>query len=110
MAKSRSDKNYMIYQITCIPTGETYIGKCIIRKRAKLKSLKQRWKEHVRVSIQEPEKTAKRYLCQAIRHYGPEQFIPPTLVEVVPKRDVDAREAEIINTGDHALNTKKKVA
>jgi hypothetical protein len=58
MAKSRSDKNYIIYQITCTITMETYIGKCIIRKRAIKKSLKQRWNEHVRAAIQTPERTA----------------------------------------------------
>jgi hypothetical protein len=108
MAKSRSDKNYLIYQITCAPTGQTYIGKCIIRKRAIKKSLKQRWNEHVRAAIQTPERTAGWLISQAIRQYGADAFTDHKVLEIVPKRDVSRREAELINTLKPELNTKKQ--
>ena len=108
MAKSRSDKNYSIYQITCEPTQETYIGKCIIRKRAIKKSLKQRWNEHVRVAIKEPEKTAHWKISQAIRTHGAWAFTDHKVLEIIPKRDVSRREAELINMHRPALNTKLK--
>jgi hypothetical protein len=110
MAKSRSDKKYIIYQITCMATGETYIGKCIIRKRAIKKSLKQRWNEHVRVALQDPEKTATWRISQAIREHGPEAFGDHKVLELIPKRDVSRREAELINTMNPELNTKKQRA
>ena len=110
MAKSRSDKNYIIYQITCTITSETYIGKCIIRKRAIKKSLKSRWKEHVRAALQEPEKTAGWRISQAIREHGPESFDNHEVLEIIPKRDVSRREAELIHTLYPELNTKKQRA
>jgi hypothetical protein len=110
MAKSRSDKNYIIYQITWTITIETYIGKCIIRKRAVKKSLKQRWNEHVRAAIQTPERTATWLISQAIREYGPQAFSDHKVLEIIPKRDVSKREAELINTLKPALNTKKQRA
>jgi len=106
MARSRSDKLYIVYQLTCQPTGERYIGKCIRRKTATLKSLKQRWNEHVRSATQDIERTSGWLLSQAIREHGATAF-SHDVIELVPKRDVSTREAELINNSRCELNTKK---
>jgi len=106
--KPRSDRNHIIYQITCKPTGQTYIGVCIVKKQAKVKSLKYRWNGHLRAAFIE---NRDWNMSRALRQYGEHNFTK-TIVEVVRgKAQAYAREAELINILRPALNTKmKKVA
>lgn len=43
----RSDRNHIIYKITCLLTADSYIGLTVMRSRALRGSLEARWKGHV---------------------------------------------------------------
>lgn len=105
--KPRSDRNHIIYQIECKATGQAYIGVCIIRKAAKVKSLKQRWNEHVRAATVAMKDWN---MSQAIRKHGPESFEKNILEIVRGKANAYAREAELINMHRPELNTKMRAA
>jgi len=47
MRKKRTDRNHIIYQITCEPTNECYIGVTVVKAGGKSKTLKQRWQGHI---------------------------------------------------------------
>ena len=104
--KPRSDRNHLIYQITCEPTQQTYIGVCIVRKSARVKSLKQRWNEHVRAA----NVAMKDWnMSKAIREHGSESFNKTVLEVVRGKASAYKREAELINLHRPGLNTKMKM-
>ena len=99
--KGRSDRNHVVYRLTCIPTGEVYYGLTVARGRAFKKSMMIRWKHHVRNALKYEKKTL---LYDRIREYGPEawQF---EVVEVVrgkqPAHDI---ELGLIKLAVKALN------
>ena len=47
MRKKRSDRNHIIYKITCLKTKETYIGLTLQTGQKKIGSAKIRLKSHV---------------------------------------------------------------
>lgn len=65
-----------IYKITNLINGKQYVGKT-------LKTIEQRWQEHIQDSGK--EKIQKRPLYSAIKKYGIENFI----IEEIEKVDVD---------------------
>ena len=65
-----------IYRITCIVTGQSYIGQS--------KDIKRRWLEHERM-LQNNEHHSKK-LQMAYNRWGPLNFIK-TIVKLVPRYD-----------------------
>ena len=63
----RSDRNHIIYLITCLDTGDTYIGITVMRYKALRGSLEARWKGHVYHAIVEGREGR---IGAAIRQYG----------------------------------------
>jgi hypothetical protein len=63
----RSDRNHIIYLITCLDTGDTYIGLTVMRYKALRGSLEARWKGHVYHAIVEGR---EGLIGAAIRQYG----------------------------------------
>ena len=47
LRKKRSDRNHVLYKITCVDTGDSYVGLTVSQGRAFLKSVKVRWQKHV---------------------------------------------------------------
>lgn len=69
--KKRCDRNHAVYMITCVPTGERYIGITVIRGRAFQGSVKTRWEGHIYHAMVE----GRDYpLQRAIRQHGPDSF------------------------------------
>jgi group I intron endonuclease len=90
------EEEFYIYKITCIPTGKCYIGQT---RQFKVKDgkpynygLSGRWCDHVSTS-----KRSDTPLHSAIREHGSEVF-KIELVEKVPERSADEREAFYIRT------------
>ena len=104
--KFRSDRNHLIYQITCEPTKQTYIGVCIVRKSARVKSLKQRWNEHIRAATVAMKDWN---MSKAIREHGSDAFNKTVLEVVRGKANAYKREAQLINLHRPELNTKMKI-
>lgn len=106
--KRRSDRNHVVYRITCIPTGDTYIGITVVRGRAFKKSLRMRFDGHVYHAKIEKRPYA---LHKAIRKHGADAFKHEIIEIVRGKAAAHAREVELIHEQVPALNveaTKRK--
>ena len=90
--KRRSDRNHVIYLVTC-PEGRRYIGVTFARRRAFLKSMMLRWEAHVRNATVYGTGTL---LSQAIRDHGSPSFALEVLEVVRGKQNAHARERELI--------------
>lgn len=64
MRKARSDRNHVIYQVTCVDTGDTYIGLTVAKGQAFLRSVKVRVQKHFSRAKVEDKSWA---FCEAIR-------------------------------------------
>lgn len=99
--KVRNDRNHAIYCLTCLITGEQYLG-ITVKNGSTKNSIKVRVQKHIRRAVTENRNWT---LCKAIRHYGAENFTYG-LVEVVRgKLAAHRRELELIRTYNPALNT-----
>lgn len=103
--KRRSDRNHLVYEIECIPTGHTYIGITVMKGIAKKRTLMQRWKAHQYKANTLQEDWA---LPKAIRKYGVDNFDIRILEMIRGKAEAYAYEAELINEIKPKLNTRKK--
>lgn len=101
--KKRTDRNHVIYQITNLANGKTYIGITAAIGQAKLRAVKVRWQKHVRRALTEG---LQWKLCKEIRKFGPESFTYQVLEVVRGKAEVHARERELIADLQPALNTQ----
>jgi len=99
--KARSDKNHLIYVLTCKVTGEQYVGITVKNGSAK-KSLKVRVQKHVRRALTENRDWT---LCEAIRAHGAENFEMGILEVIRGKLAAHRREMEIVRKHNPALNT-----
>ena len=101
--RKRSDRNYIIYQIICIPTGEEYFGLTVIKPVGELRTLKDRLQQHYY--------KATKYgfewtLADRLREHGKESFAITAIEKVRGKAAAYAMEAELINDYKPTLNTK----
>lgn len=103
--KKRSDRNHLVYQLTCIDTGETYIGITVMRGRAQVKTLATRWQQHCYRAFNQDKTWA---LSKAIRKHS--NWSQEVLEVVRGKAEVHAREVELIEMHNPSLNTAKKSA
>jgi hypothetical protein len=101
MRKKRSDRNHVIYKITCIPTGECYIGLTVVRGRAFLGSIKTRWQGHVYHAIIENRQNP---LQKRIRQYGEESFQQELIKIIRGKKQAHNLERELIKINYPELN------
>lgn len=69
--KTRSDRTHIIYQATCLATGELYVGVTAKTQPTLAKSLWTRWRKHLQRARTENKKWT---LCKAIRKHGAEAF------------------------------------
>lgn len=103
--KKRSDRNHLVYQLTCTDTGETYIGITVMRGRAQVKTLATRWQQHCYRAFNQDKTWA---LSKAIRKHS--NWSQKILEVVRGKAEVHAREVELIEMYNPSLNTAKKSA
>lgn len=101
--KRRCDRNHAVYQITCKPTGERYIGITVVRGRAFQRSVKIRWEGHVYHAMIE----GREYpLQQRIREYGAEAFTHELLCVIRGKQAAHDHERELIKASNPELNVE----
>jgi len=101
--KRRNDRSHVIYSITCIPTGEEYIGITVSIGRARLKSIASRWQKHVYHAFVEGRSFP---LQKAIRKHGAEAFSHELLGVVRGKTAAHELEREIMADREPALNVE----
>lgn len=103
MRKKRSDRNYLLYQIICVPTGEEYFGLTVMKRGNETKTLDTRLKQHFWKA------RAKNYdwtLPSRIRQHGEAEFAIHPIGRLRGKAEAYKAEAELINKYKPTLNTK----
>jgi hypothetical protein len=102
MRKKRNDRNHVIYRVTCIDTGDTYIGLTVALGQAYLKSVKIRWQKHV--SRAKCEDKAWNF-CNALRVLDDCEWSYEVLEVVRGRKPAHQRERELIAELAPSLNT-----
>ena len=73
--KKRSDRNHVIYLVTCVATGDTYVGLTVCTHGTTQKGVQyavdRRFQKHVCRATSE---RASLPLCEVIRQYGKDFF------------------------------------
>jgi len=101
--KRRTDRNQVIYYIQDVVTLEYYIGLTAMEFRGNVrKTLNRRMQKHMQRALAENKNWG---LSVALRERGAERFVFGKLEVVRGKRPAHARETELINTLQPALNT-----
>ena len=100
--KKRSDRNHVIYRVTCIDTNDTYIGLTVAQGRAFLKSVKVRWQKHV--SRARCENKAWNF-CKALRVLDDCEWTYEVLEVVRGRKPAHQRERQLIAEFEPTLNT-----
>ena len=101
--KRRTDRNQVIYYIRDVVTLEYYIGLTALCFKGNVrKTLTRRMQKHMQRAMTENKNWG---LSRALRERGAERFVFGTLEIVRGKRPAHARETELINTLQPALNT-----
>ena len=101
--KRRSDRNQVIYFIQDNVTLEYYIGLTALSFKGNVrKTLNRRMQKHMQRALAENKNWG---LSRALRERGAERFVYGVIEVVRGKRPAHARETELINTLQPALNT-----
>ena len=101
--KRRSDRNQVIYFIQDKVTLEYYIGLTAMEFKGNIrKTLNRRMQKHMQRALAENKNWG---LSRALRERGAERFVYGVIEVVRGKRPAHARETELINTLQPALNT-----
>lgn len=100
--KTRSDRTHIIYQATCVATGELYVGVTAKTQTTITKSLLTRWRKHLQRARTENKKWS---LCLAIRKYGDEAFEVAVIETVRGKAIAHERERALTIEFGATLNT-----
>jgi hypothetical protein len=99
--KRRNDRNQVIYLLTCVETGERYIGLTVARGRAYKRSMNIRFEAHIRNATVYGKDTL---LYRAMRAHGPASFNKEVLEVIRGKAEAHRRELEIARELDVELN------
>lgn len=101
--KRRSDRNQVIYFIRDVVTLEYYIGLTALSFKGNVrKTLNRRMQKHMQRALSENKDWG---LSRALRDRGAERFVFGVIQVVRGKKAAHARETELINTLQPALNT-----
>jgi len=99
--KRRSDRNQVIYLLTCVVTGERYVGLTVARGRAYGRSMNIRFDAHIRNATVYDKDTL---LYRAMRAHDPTSFKKEVLEVVRGKAEAHRRELEIARQLGAELN------
>lgn len=96
-----------IYQITCLATGERYIGSSV--------DIEKRWREHVAAWLQplnpEMSKLSNKYLTKAARTHGIKQMtfqiIEPCFA--MTPTEIEIKEYQLIERLKPEFNIKREI-
>jgi hypothetical protein len=100
--KRRTDRNHIIYYIQDLVTKEYYIGLTVLCAYGVKRTLNRRMQKHMQRALTENKDWG---LSCALRERGAERFVFGVIEVVRGKRPAHARETELINTLQPALNT-----
>lgn len=101
--KRRSDRNQVIYFIEDVVTHDVYIGLTALCFKGNVrKTLTRRMQKHMQRALAENKDWG---LSRALRERGAERFVFGVVEVVRGKKAAHARETELINTMQPALNT-----
>jgi len=100
--KTRSDRTHIIYQATCVATGELYVGVTAKTQPTLALSLWTRWRKHLQRARTENKEWT---LCKAIRKHGADAFEVIIIETVRGKALAHARERELTVELGATLNT-----
>lgn len=101
--KRRTDRNQVIYFIQDVVTLEYYIGLTALSFKGNVrKTLNRRMQKHMQRALTENKNWG---LSRALREQGAERFVFGVIEVVRGKRPAHARETELINSLQPALNT-----
>ena len=64
LRKKRSDRNHVLYKVTCVDTGDSYVGLTVAQGQAYVRSVKIRWQKQVSLAKCENKNWA---MCNAVR-------------------------------------------
>jgi hypothetical protein len=100
MRKKRSDRNYVLYQLTA--ENETYIGLTVAQGQAFLRSVKVRVQKH----LSRAKREDKNWTLYAFLRSNPEVQLQYEVLEVIRgRKPAYQREREIIAEVAPTLNT-----
>jgi hypothetical protein len=102
MRKKRSDRNHVLYRVTCVDTGDSYVGLTVSLGKAYVKSVKIRWQKHVSRAIRE---TKDWHFCNALRELADCEWQYEVLEVVRGRKPAHQRERELIFELEPSLNT-----
>jgi hypothetical protein len=101
--KRRTDRNQVIYYIQDVQTLEYYVGLTALSFRGNVfRTLRRRMQKHMQRALTENKNWG---LSRALCERGAERFVFGVIEVVRGKRPAHARETELINTMQPALNT-----
>jgi hypothetical protein len=101
--KRRTDRNQVIYYIQDVQTLEYYVGLTALSYKGNVfLTLRRRMQKHMQRAMTENKNWG---LSRALREQGAERFVFGVVEVVRGKRPAHARETELINTMQPALNT-----
>ena len=101
--KRRTDRNQVLYFIQDKVTLEYYIGLTALSFKGNVfRTLRRRMQKHMQRALTENKDWG---LSRALREQGAERFVFGVVEIVRGKRPAHARETELINTLQPALNT-----
>ena len=101
LRKKRTDRNHVIYRLTCGETNETYIGLTVMRGRAVMKTINTRFQQHCYRAETQDKNWA---LCEALR--SNETWYIEALEVIRGKKEAHARERALIADLQPELNTQ----
>jgi len=107
--KRRTDRNHVIYQITCTVTGDTYVGVTRALGRAYVHSATERLRKHVRDALNEGRQEPIHHCIRAhvtdVKSWSP-AFKTEVLCVVRGKEAGHAREMQLIQELAPSLNVE----
>lgn len=100
--KKRSDRNHVLYQVTCVDTGDQYVGLTVATGRAFLRAVKVRWQKHVSRAMRENRGWR---MCEFLRENVDAEYRYQVLEVVRGRKAAHQRERAIISALAPSLNT-----
>lgn len=100
--KRRSDRNHVLYKVTCSETNDSYIGVTVAQGQAFLRSVKVRFQKHIsRAKCENKDWT----FCKFIRANSDVEFQYEVLEVVRGRKPAYQRERQLIAKYSPTLNT-----